>query len=275
MEAGGTDLKLSNGVEMPRIGIGTWKVPDEEASEMVSGAIQMGYYLVDTAAIYKNERGVGEGIRQSGVNRENLFVATKLWNEDIRQDTIERGFEESLKKLGLDYLDLYMIHWPVSGKYVQAWKTMVRLYEEKQIRAIGVCNCKVHHLEEMAEAAGVMPMVNQIELNPLLSQKDVISYCQKNGVAVQAYSPLMHGREQIQDPLFVSIAKKHDRTPAQVILRWHLQNGLCVIPKSVHPERQRENLDLYGFELDGEDMRRIDGFNQNLRYCADPDDFDF
>ena len=275
MGAGGTELKLANGVKMPRIGIGTWKVPDAEASEMVSSAIQMGYYLVDTAAIYKNERGVGEGIRQSGVSREKLFVATKLWNEDIRQDTIERGFEESLKKLGLDYLDLYMIHWPVPGKYVQAWKTMVRLYEKKQIRAIGVCNCKVHHLEEMTEATGLMPMVNQIELNPRLSQKDVVSYCQKNGIAVQAYSPLMHGGEQMQDPLFVSMAKKHDCTPAQIILRWHLQNGLCIIPKSVHPERQRENLDLYSFELDEEDMQRIDGFNQNLRYCADPDDFDF
>ena len=266
---------LSNGVKIPYIGMGTWKVPEEETADAVAQALGQGYRLIDTAAIYKNETGVGGGIRKSRVNREEIFVATKLWNENIRQGTVEKAFQESLDKLGLDSVDLYFMHWPVAGKYVDAWKTMVKLYEEKRVRAIGVCNCKVHHLEELAQASGMMPMVNQIELHPLLSQKEVIDYCHQNGIVVQAYSPLMHGREQLQDPLFAGIAKKHGCTPAQVILRWHIQNGVCVIPKSVNAARQKENLELYHFELDEDDMKKMDAFNQNHRFCADPDNFDF
>ncbi len=266
---------LSNGVKIPYIGMGTWKVPEEEAADAVALALGQGYRLIDTAAIYKNETGVGGGIRKSQVNREEIFVATKLWNENIRQGTVEKAFQESLDKLGLDSVDLYFMHWPVAGKYVDAWKTMVKLYEEKRVRAIGVCNCKVHHLEELAQASGMMPMVNQIELHPLLSQKEVIDYCHQNGIVVQAYSPLMHGREQLQDPLFAGIAQKHGCTPAQVILRWHIQNGVCVIPKSVNAARQKENLELYHFELDEDDMKKMDAFNQNHRFCADPDNFDF
>jgi len=267
--------KLSNGVIIPNIGIGTWQVPEKESADVVLQAIRQGYRLIDTAAIYKNEKGVGEGIKKSGISREEIFVTTKLWNEDIRQETVEKGFMDSLDKLALSYVDLYLIHWPVAGKYVGAWKTMVRLYEEKRVRAIGVCNCKVHHLEELAQASGMMPMVNQIELHPLLAQKETADFCHKNKIAVQAYSPLMHGREQMQDPVFINIARKHGCTPAQVILRWHLQNGICVIPKSVNAARQRENLSLYHFELDEDDMKRIDAFNQNQRFCADPDNFDF
>lgn len=267
--------KLNNGVTIPNIGIGTWQIPEEETAEAVSQAIGGGYRLIDTAAVYKNEKGVGEGIKKSDISREELFVATKLWNENIRQETVEEGFSDSLDKLGLTYVDLYLIHWPVPGKYVDAWKTMVKLYEEKKVRAIGVCNCKVHHLEELAECSGMMPMVNQIELHPLLSQKETVDFCHKNGIVVQAYSPLMHGREQMQDPVFAGIAQKHGCTPAQVILRWHLQNGICVIPKSVNAARQRENLALYHFELDEDDMRRIDAFNRDQRFCADPDNFDF
>lgn len=266
---------LSNGVKIPYIGMGTWKVPEEETADAVALALGQGYRLIDTAAIYKNETGVGGGIRKSQVNREEIFVATKLWNENIRQGTVEKAFQESLDKLGLDSVDLYFMHWPVVGKYVDAWKTMVKLYEEKRVRAIGVCNCKVHHLEELAQASGMMPMVNQIELHPLLSQKEVIDYCHRNGIVVQAYSPLMHGREQLQDPLFAGIAQKHGCTPAQVILRWHIQNGVCVIPKSVNAARQKENLELYHFELDEDDMKKMDAFNQNHRFCADPDNFDF
>lgn len=268
-------VRLNNGVMIPNIGMGTWQIPEEEAAKAVSQAIEQGYRLIDTAAIYKNEKGVGEGIKKSGIGRGEIFVATKLWNENIRQETVEKGFTESLDRLGLACVDLYLIHWPVPGKYVDAWKTMVKLYEEKRVRAIGVCNCKVHHLEELAEKSGMMPMVNQIELHPLLSQKEVIEFCRKNGIVVQAYSPLMHGRNQMQDPVFKNIAEKHGCTPAQVILRWHLQNGVCVIPKSVNAVRQRENLALDHFELDEEDMKRIDAFNQDQRFCADPDQFDF
>ncbi len=275
MESIEKTVKLTNGVKMPRIGMGTWKIPEEETADAVAQAIRQGYRLIDTAAVYKNETGVGEGIRKSRLSREKLFVSTKLWNEEIRQGTAEKGFVESLNKLGLAYLDLYLIHWPVPGKYVDAWKTMVKLYKEKRVRAIGVCNCKIHHLKELADASGMMPMVNQIELHPLLSQKEVIDFCHENGIAVQAYSPLMHGREQLKDPLFCSIAQKHGCTAAQVILRWHLQNGVCIIPKSVNAERQKENLELYHFELDEDDMRRIDAFNQNQRFLADPDHFDF
>ena len=268
-------MRLNNGVIIPGIGMGTWQIPEEEAAKAVSQAIGQGYRLIDTAAISKNEKGVGEGIKYRGIDREKIFVATKLWNEEIRQETVEEGFLNSLDKLGLAYVDLYLIHWPVPGKYIDAWKTMVKLYEEKKVRAIGVCNCKVHHLKELAERSGMMPMVNQIELHPLLSQKEVVDFCHKNGIVVQAYSPLMHGREQMQDTVFVNIAKKHECTPAQVILRWHLQNGICVIPKSVNVARQRENLSLTHFELDEGDMKKIDAFNQNQRFCADPDDFDF
>lgn len=266
---------LSNGVKIPCIGMGTWKVPEEEAAAVVSQALGQGYRLLDTASAYKNEKGVGEGIEKSQISREEIFVATKLWNEDIRQETVEKAFQESLEKLGIDYVDLYLIHWPVTEKYVDAWKKLVNLYHEKRVRAIGVCNCKVHHLEELAQATGMMPMVNQIELHPLLSQKDVVDFCHKNGIIVQAYSPLMHGREQIRDPLFAGIAQKYGCTPAQVILRWHLQNGISVIPKSVNALRQKENLELYHFVLEEEDMERIDAFNQNRRFCADPDHFDF
>lgn len=271
----GKNVKLINGVSMPYIGMGTWQVPEKETADAVSQAVNLGYRLIDTAAIYKNEKGVGEGIKKSRIGREKIFVSTKLWNEDIRKETTEKGFVDSLDRMGLAYLDLYLIHWPVPGKYVDAWKTMVKLYEEKRVRAIGVCNCKIHHLEELAQASGMMPMVNQIELHPMLSQKEVVSFCRQNKIAVQAYSPLMHGREQLQDPLFYSIAQKHGCTPAQVILRWHLQNGICIIPKSVNAARQKENLELYHFELDEDDMRRIDAFNRNQRFLADPDNFDF
>lgn len=271
----GKTTKLINGVRMPSIGMGTWQVPEKEAADAVSQAVNLGYRLIDTAAVYKNEKGVGEGIKKSRIAREQVFVSTKLWNEDIRRGTAERGFVDSLNKMELAYFDLYLIHWPVPGKYVDAWKTLVKLYEEKRVRAIGVCNCKVHHLRELAEASGMMPMVNQIELHPLLSQKEVVNFCHQNNIAIQAYSPLMHGREQMQDPLFCSIAQKHGCTPAQVILRWHLQNGVCVIPKSVNALRQKENLALYHFELDEDDMERIDAVNQNQRFLADPDNFDF
>lgn len=264
---------LANGVRMPWVGLGMWKVPSEEAAAPVAGALRMGYRLVDTAAVYRNEDGIGEGLRQSGIPREQLFITTKLWNEDIRRDRVAQAFEESLQRLGLDHVDLYLMHWPVPDKFAEAWQQMLRIYESGRARAIGVCNCAVHHLEELERSSGVRPMVNQVERHPLLSQQPMRRYCREHGILLQAYSPLMQGR--LDQPLFTELAAKYGRTPAQVILRWHLQQGVAVIPKSVHAQRQRQNMDLFGFTLTPDDMDRIDAFNQDRRFCADPDHFDF
>lgn len=264
---------LANGVRMPWVGLGMWKVPSEEAAAPVVSALHLGYRLVDTAAVYRNEEGIGKGLRQSGVPRKELFITTKLWNEDIRQDRVLQAFEESLQRLGLDYVDLYLMHWPVPGKFTEAWQQMLHIYESGRARAIGVCNCAFHHLEELEKSSGVRPMVNQVERHPLLSQQPMRHYCQEHGILMQAYSPLMQGR--LDQPLFTELAAKYGRTPAQVILRWHLQQGVAVIPKSVHTQRQLQNMDLFGFTLSREDIDRIDAFNQNQRFCADPDHFDF
>lgn len=264
---------LSNGVQMPWIGLGMWKVPAEEARAPVVSALRMGYRLVDTAAIYRNEAGIGSALRECGIPREELFVTTKLWNEDIRQDRVEQAFEESLARLGLDYVDLYLMHWPVPDKFLAAWEQMLHIYESGRARAIGVCNCAIHHLEELEQSCGMRPLVNQVERHPLLSQQPMLQYCKAHGILVQAYSPLMHGR--LDQPLFAELAAKYHCTPAQVILRWHLQEGVAVIPKSVHEERQRQNLDLFHFSLTARDMARIDAFNRDERFCADPDHFDF
>lgn len=264
---------LSNGVEMPSVGLGMWKVPSEAAKDPVVSALRMGYRLVDTAAIYRNEEGIGAGLRECGVPREELFITTKLWNEDMRQDRVPQAFDESLAKLGLDYVDLYLIHWPVPGKFIAAWEQMLRIYESGRARAIGVCNCAIHHLEELEQATGVRPMVNQVERHPLLSQQPMRSYCQEHGIQMQAYSPLMQGR--LDQPIFTELAEHYGCTPAQIILRWHLQQGVAVIPKSVHAERQKQNLDLFHFTLTEEDMARIDAFNQDQRFLADPDNFNF
>lgn len=266
--------QLANGIEMPRLGLGVWRVEDNDATNSVKWAIENGYQLIDTAAVYKNEQGVGEGIRQSNTKREDLFITTKLWNADQGYDSAHQAFNDSLERLGLDYVDLYLIHWPVEGKFNDSWKAMEEIYESGRAKAIGVSNFHQHHIEELMKTAKIKPMVDQIELHPTLTQVELREFLAKEDIAVEAWSPLGQGKI-LQNPTLVEIAKKHDKSAAQVIIRWHLQSDSIVIPKSVHEERIKENFDVFNFELNDDEMKRIDALNINERLGADPDNFDF
>jgi diketogulonate reductase-like aldo/keto reductase len=266
--------QLANGIEMPRLGLGVWRVEDNDATNSVKWAIENGYQLIDTAAVYKNEQGVGEGIRQSNTKREDLFITTKLWNADQGYDSAHQAFNDSLERLGLDYVDLYLIHWPVEGKFNDSWKAMEEIYESGRAKAIGVSNFHQHHIEELMKTAKIKPMVDQIELHPTLTQVELRNFLAKEGIAVEAWSPLGQGKI-LQNPTLVEIAKKHDKSAAQVIIRWHLQSDSIVIPKSVHEERIKENFDVFNFDLNDDEMKRIDALNINERLGADPDNFDF
>jgi diketogulonate reductase-like aldo/keto reductase len=265
-------VELNNGVRMPRLGLGVYKVKDGgEVIQAVHAALEAGYRSIDTAAFYENEKGVGEAIRTSGLRREDVFVTTKVWNDRQGYESTLAAFEESRKKLGFDYVDLYLIHWPIKGKFKETWRALEKLYREGYVRAIGVSNFKIHHLEELFEDSEVTPAVNQIELHPRLTQEDVRAYCKEKGIQVEAWSPLMRGR-LMDEPTLVELAKKYGKTPAQIIIRWDLQHGLITIPKSVRKERIIENADVFDFELSEEDMKKIDALNQNLRTGRDPDE---
>lgn len=266
--------KLANGLEMPRLGLGVWRVNDDDATNSVKWAISNGYQLIDTAAVYKNEEGVGEGIRQAGVNREDLFITTKLWNADQGYESAHQAFNDSLERLGLDYVDLYLIHWPVEGKFNDSWRAMEEIYESGRAKAIGVSNFHQHHIEELMTTAKIKPMVDQIELHPTLTQVQLRDYLSKEDIAIEAWSPLGQGKI-LQNETLVEIGQKYDKTAAQVIIRWHLQSDIIVIPKSVHENRIKENFDVFDFELSEEDMNQIDSLNINERLGADPDNFDF
>ncbi|WP_088815549.1 MULTISPECIES: aldo/keto reductase [Listeria] len=268
-------VKLANGVEMPRLGFGVWQVKDgAEAMNSVKWAIEAGCMSIDTAAAYRNEEGVGQAIRESGVRREDLFVTTKLWNADQGYETTLAAFETSLQKLGLDYVDLYLIHWPVEGKFNDTWRAFEKLYKDGKVRAIGVCNFHEHHLETLLETAEVVPMVNQIELHPILSQKPLRDFCAEKNIVVEAWSPLGSGKI-LSNPEIKKIAEKYGKSVAQVIIRWDLQHGIVTIPKSVHKERIVENADVFDFELTKEDMQAVDALNQDERTGPDPDNFNF
>ncbi|MFJ7467521.1 aldo/keto reductase [Peribacillus frigoritolerans] len=270
---------LHNGVEMPWFGLGVFKV--EEGPELVNAvkmAIKHGYRSIDTAAIYENEEGVGQGIREglkeAGISREDLFVTSKVWNADLGYESAIAAYEESLKKLGLEYLDLYLIHWPVEGKYKEAWRALETLYKEGKVKAIGVSNFQIHHLKDLMEDAEVKPMVNQVECHPRLTQKEVQAFCKEQGIQLEAWSPLMQG-ELLDNDVLQAIATKHGKSVAQVILRWDLQSGIVTIPKSTKEHRIVENSTIFDFELTEEEMNQIDGLNQNHRVGPDPDNFDF
>lgn len=268
--------KLNNGVEIPMLGLGVFLMPEQGVTlEAVRYALRAGYRHLDTASIYENEGEVGEGIKQSGVLREEIFLTTKLWNDDMRKGRAEAAFEESLKRLGTDYVDLYLLHWPVAGKFIESWKVLESLYKQKRIRAIGVSNFHKHHMEALLKEAEIVPAVNQIERHPLLSQKELIEYCTHQGIAVEAYSPLgSTGAPILREETVVELARKYDRTPAQIVLKWNIEQGVIVIPKSTHKERILSNGQL-DFMLRGEDIKILDALNENKRLMADPENFNF
>ncbi|MGE6256642.1 aldo/keto reductase [Heyndrickxia sporothermodurans] len=270
---------LNNGVKMPWLGLGVFKVEDgNEVINSVKAAIKNGYRSIDTAAVYDNETGVGigiqEGLKEAGISREDLFVTSKVWNSDFGYETTLAAFDTSLKKLGLDYLDLYLIHWPVEGKYKDTWRALETLYKDGKIKAIGVSNFQIHHLEDLIKDAEIKPMINQVEYHPLLSQKELLAYCKDKGIQLEAWSPLAQG-QLLDHPVLQEIASKYNKSIAQVILRWDLQNGVVTIPKSIKEHRIIENATIFDFELSSDDMERIDSLNQNHRVGPDPDNFDF
>jgi 2,5-diketo-D-gluconate reductase A len=251
--------KLNDGNTIPPIGLGVWQMPANATAGIVGAAIKAGYRLIDTAAAYGNEQGVGDAVRATPVAREELFVTTKLWNSDQGYDRALRAFDASLSALRLDYVDLYLIHWPSPRKnlFVESWKALARLRSEGQVRSIGVSNFCPEHLERIIGETGVVPVLNQIELHPRFQQRAARAFHERHGIVTEAWSPLGKG-QLVNDPLLSEIAKKHRKSPAQVVLRWHLENGLIAIPKSADPGRLTQNLDIFDFSLDADDMKRID-----------------
>jgi diketogulonate reductase-like aldo/keto reductase len=264
---------LNNDVKMPMLGLGVYKVEDGAVTvDTVKAALEAEYRLIDTAAIYQNEESVGQALREAGIPREDVFVTTKLWNEFHGFDEALQAFQDSLDRLGLEYVDLFLIHWPMPrfGKFVETYKALEQLYEEERVRAIGVSNFEVEHLEQIIQSCSIVPAVNQVEIHPYLSQKELIAFCKRYDIQIQAWSPLMKGREALEDDTIVEIANRHGKSPAQVILRWHLQNGVAVIPKSVTPSRIKENIQVFDFTLTKEEMAAIDALNRDERTGSDP-----
>ncbi|GIP51307.1 aldo/keto reductase [Paenibacillus vini] len=272
-------VTLHNGVKMPGLGLGVFKVEEgPELIQAVKAAVKHGYRSIDTAAVYQNEGSVGEAIaelfKESTVAREDLFVTSKVWNADLGYESALAAYETSLNKLGLDYLDLYLIHWPVKGKYKEAWRALETLYRDGRVKAIGVSNFQVHHLEDLMKDAEIKPMINQVEFHPRLTQKEVRAFCQEHGIQMEAWSPLMQG-ELLNNEVLKGIAEKHGKSVAQIILRWDVQHGVVTIPKSTKEQRIIENAALFDFELTEDDMNQIDGLNEDRRVGPDPDNFDF
>ncbi|MCL6637604.1 MAG: aldo/keto reductase [Alicyclobacillus sp.] len=268
-------VTLNNGVTMPWLGLGVYKVEEgEEVERAVQTALQVGYRSIDTAALYRNEAGVGRALRASGVPRDEVFITTKVWNSDQGYDSTLQAFAASREKLGVDVVDLYLIHWPVKGKYLDTWRALETLYEEGKVRAIGVSNFQIHHLQDILAMCKVRPAVNQVECHPYLTQTELRTFCEQHEIRMEAWSPLAKGRV-LDDPVVQAIARQHGKTPAQVVIRWHLQHQVVVIPKSVRPERIRANADVFDFELSAADMAALDGLNRHERTGPDPDHFDF
>lgn len=268
----GSRVKLNSGVEMPLLGLGVYQTPPGRVTEeAVKYALKIGYRHVDTAALYGNERSVGEGVRGSGIPREEVFVTTKLWNSDHGYERAMRAFETSLRNLGFEYVDLYLIHWPVGGLRDETWRALNELKRRGLCRAIGVSNYTIRHLEELLRGSSEVPDVDQVEFNPFLYQKELLRFCRENRIEVEAYSPLTRGYK-LSDPIIVEVSRRYSKSPAQVMIRWGLQHQLVVIPKSARPERISENADVFDFELSGPDMRRLDSLKGELRTDWDPTD---
>jgi 2,5-diketo-D-gluconate reductase A len=270
-----THIRLNDGVQIPQIGFGVWQVDNGQAPKAVETAIKAGYRSIDTAAIYGNEEGVGAGIRAAGVPREQLFITTKLWNDRHGAKAALKAFDESLKRLRLDYVDLYLVHWPTprANLYVETWQAFAEIKKSGRAKSVGVSNFKVPHLERLLGETGIVPSVNQIELHPRFQQKVQRAFHAKHGITTESWSPLGQGRV-MKDHVIAGIAAKHGRTPVQVTLRWHIQSGLVAIPKSVTPARIIENFDVFGFELTQDEMAKIAALdNDRGRIGPDPDLF--
>ncbi|MGK5628923.1 aldo/keto reductase [Streptomyces sp. URMC 123] len=268
-------IPLNNGVRMPQLGYGVWQVPDDQAREAVGAALAAGYRSIDTASAYGNEEGTGRALAECGIPRSELFVTTKVWNDCHGYDAALRSFDASLERLGLEYVDLYLIHWPVPsrGAFVDTWRALEKVYADGRARAIGVSNFRPAHLERLIRESSVVPAVNQIELHPWFQQGEARAYHAEHGIVTEAWSPLGQGKGLLAEPVVRKVAEKHGRTAAQVVLRWHLQLGQVAIPKSVTPARIRENIDVFGFELDEADLAAIAGMDAGTRLGPDPETF--
>jgi 2,5-diketo-D-gluconate reductase A len=269
-------VRLNNGVEIPQLGFGVFQVPPDEVVEPVRTAIESGYRLIDTAAAYQNEEGVGKAIADSGVPRDELFITTKLWNADQGYDEAMRAFDASLGKLGLETVDLYLIHWPLPkrDRYVDTWKAFEKIYADGRARAIGVSNFTERHLNRLFEETEVVPAVNQIELHPRFPQEEMRAFHSSHGIVTEAWSPIGQGKGLLEDPTIKAIADAAGKTPAQVVLRWHIQLGNVTIPKSVTPDRIQQNIEVFDFELSDADMGAITALGSGERIGPDPEQFD-
>ena len=267
--------QLNNGLKMPWLGFGVFRINDgQEVKQAVRYALEIGYRSIDTATVYRNERGVGKAILESGMPRENIFLTTKVWNDDQRGKRTLAAFEESLKRLETEYVDLYLVHWPVKGCYQETWHVMEKIYQSGRAKAIGVSNFQVHHLEDILRKCQIIPSVNQVEFHPLLVQPELLRFCQSHKIQVEAWSPLMEG--QIVTELVVKkLAEKYHKTPAQIVLRWDLQHEVITIPKSTHSNRITENAQIFDFELSQSDMNLLDALDEGKRVGPDPNSFNF
>ena len=265
---------LNNGYPMPAVGLGVYKIADEQMEEVVRTALDAGYRSFDTAYFYGNEKALGSALKQSNIERDELFITSKLWNDYQGYDQTIEYFNKSLDNLGLDYLDLFLIHWPCENDqlYIESYKALEHLYEEGKIKAIGVCNFKIQHLEKLMRETKITPQVNQIELHPYFNQQDVQDFCDEHDIKVTAWMPLMRNKGLLDDSVITDIAHRYDKTPAQIVLRWHLAHNRIIIPKSQTPQRIKENFDIFDFNLELTDVAEIDSLNKNARQGKDPDD---
>ncbi|RTL60281.1 MAG: aldo/keto reductase [Sphingobacteriales bacterium] len=260
---------LSNGITMPLLGLGVYDMYNAEAEQAVSDALEIGYRLVDTASLYRNEKEVGNAIRQSGINRNEIFVTTKVGNGDHGFDNTLRAFDVSMKKLNIDYIDLYLVHWPIKGKRKETWLALEKLYKEKRVRAAGVANYLIPFLNELESYAAIQPVLDQVELSPWCFNKELFDYCRKRKIQLQSYSPITRGKK-LNDPRIIQLAKKYNRTAAQIVLRWNIEQGISTIPKSSSKIRLQENFDVINFSIAAEDVAFMNTFNENFRICDDP-----
>ena len=266
---------LNNGLEMPWLGFGVYQINDgQEVVQAVRNALEIGYRSIDTATVYGNEQGVGKAIRESGIPRENIFLTTKVWNNDQRGERTLAAFEESLKRLETEYVDLYLVHWPVKGCYQETWRAMEKIYQSGRAKAIGVSNFLVHHLEDILRDSTIVPSVNQVEFHPFLVQPELLRFCQNHKIQVEAWSPLMQGKI-VTEQVVQKLAENYHKTPAQIVLRWNLQHKVVTIPKSIRSNRIAENTQIFDFELSQADMNVLDALNEGKRVGPDPDSFDF